>query len=135
MRNPTARPLVWQLAASALLATLLLSSASAQYNYDPGNADEQVPGIRYFGSAKDDQGSLLSGVSILIDSPQAAFVFITDDQGRFHGNLPLDLGPDKVAPKCFKAGFQLVRMNKRPGPQGPKPTVQVDCVLRPASSG
>jgi hypothetical protein len=118
---------------SILLGLLLTSSAFAQYNYDPAAADEQQPGIRYFGSAKDDRGSLLPGVSILIDSRQAAYVFVTDEQGRFHGNLPLDLGPDLVTPKCFKVGFQLVRVNKRPGPQGPKPTVQVDCVLRAGS--
>lgn len=112
---------------------LAIAPVHAQYNYDPAAADEQLPGIRYFGSAKDERGSLLPGVSILIDSPQAAFVFVTDDLGRFHGNLPLDLGADKVAPKCFKVGFELIRVNKRPGPQGPKPTVQVDCVLRPAS--
>jgi hypothetical protein len=128
-----ALPVVLRIAAAIGGGLLAIAPVRAQYNYDPAAADEQLPGIRYFGSAKDERGSLLPGVSILIDSPQAAFVFVTDDLGRFHGNLPLDLGADKVAPKCFKVGFELLRVNKRPGPQGPKPTVQVDCVLRPAS--
>jgi len=120
--------------AMSLAALMVAIPIRAQYTYDPAAPDEQLPGIRYFGSAKDDRGSLLPGVSVLIDSPQAAYVFVTDEQGRFHGNLPFALTPDKVAPRCFKVGFELVRVNKRPGPQGPKPTVQVDCVLRAAAA-
>jgi len=38
--------------------------------------------------------------------------------------------PEVVTSKCFKPGMQLVQMNKRLGPKGPKVIVQVDCVLR-----
>jgi hypothetical protein len=117
------------------IAGLMASSAvCAQYAYDPTAADEQGTGIRYFGSAKDENGSLLSGVSILIDSPSVAYAFMTDNQGRYRGKVDLDMTLDKVTFKCFKVGYEVVRVNKRPGPQGPNPTVQVDCVLRLAKS-
>src|ERR1700722_16786301 len=74
--------------------------AAAQYDYDPSAADEQGPAIRYFGSAKDDKGSLLQDVTIELDGNQSAFVFVTDDQGRFRGNLPLGMGSEKVTAKC-----------------------------------
>jgi len=114
----------------ALVALVAMSAASAQYRFDPSAADEQGPSIRYFGSAKDDKGTLLSGVSVQIDGPDSVYVFVTDEEGRFHANLPLDMVPEKVTSKCFRAGLQQLRITARPGPKGPKPTVQVDCVLK-----
>jgi hypothetical protein len=116
-------------------ALVLGATASAQYTYDPAADDERVPSIRYYGSAKDDKGSLLPGVSIEIDSPDSVYVFVTDEQGRFHANLPLGTVAEKVTAKCFRTGLQQVRVTKRPGPRGPRPTVQVDCVLRRMTSG
>jgi hypothetical protein len=111
----------------------MTSWATAQYAYDPANADEQIPGIRYFGSAKDDKGSLLEGVTVQLSTARVDFVTVTDEQGRFRTVLPLEMVSALVTPKCFKVGFQSVRMIKRPG-TGPKPTVQVDCVLHRTNS-
>ena len=111
-------------------ALTLVSSAWAQYMFNPANADEQGNAIRYFGSAEDDNGALLGGVTILLDTTELAYTAITDEQGRFHVLLPLaGWGVDRVSPTCFKAGFEAVRVTKRPG-MGPRPTVQIDCVLR-----
>jgi len=114
----------------AVVAASAMSIASAQYSFNPSNSDEQVPGIRYFGSAKDANGSLLPGVWFVFDTGSAMYAFVTDDLGRFRGQLPLATVPDKVSPKCRKAGFQVVHVTQRTGTLGPKPTVQVDCVLR-----
>jgi hypothetical protein len=119
--------------AVAVLSLFPLVPVRSQYAYDPNAADEQgVAGIRYFGSAKDSNGALVSGATIMVASNQSSFVFVTDEQGRFHGTLPLDSVADKVTTKCWKVGFQVVQVTKRTGPQGVKPTVQVDCVLRSA---
>src|SRR5262249_45431328 len=102
----------------------------AQYGYDPAGGEASTPGIHYFGAAKDADGSFLPGATISLSSAQGRWVFVTNDVGRFRGNLPIDLTPDKVAPQCFKAGFELVQIATRPGPAGEKPSVQLDCVLR-----
>jgi hypothetical protein len=120
---------------SLIAALALCSSAAAQYGYDPAANGRSAPGIHYFGSATDEGGSFLSGATIALETAQGRYVFVTDDVGRFRGNLPIGLVPEKVSPVCFKVGFQLVRITKRPGPAGPKATVQVDCVLRRASAG
>jgi len=121
-------------AACALLAG---SIAMAQvYSFDPANADEQgPPGIRYFGAAKDEKGALVSGATIVLESGNASFMFVTDEQGRYRGNLPLESAAGKVDANCSKRGFTFVRVIKRPGPEGVKPTVQVDCVLRRVTQG
>jgi hypothetical protein len=105
----------------------------AQYVFNPASADEG-PGIKYFGSAKDINGALLPDVSIQILGDNSTFVSVTDNQGRFRENVTLDMVPDKVKLKCFKEGYQLVRLNKRLGPSAPKQTVQVDCILRATSA-
>jgi hypothetical protein len=105
------------------------STGSAQYVYNPNNADEG-PGIRYFGSAKDDHGALLPGVSVEISGGKLTYLLVTDEQGRFRQLLPLDMLPDKTSFKCFKQGYELLRMSKRAGPSAPKQTFQVDCVLK-----
>jgi hypothetical protein len=129
-RQPTS------LAFWGVVAAFFASHVSAQYVYDPNAADEQgPPSIRYFGAAKDDKGTLLPGTTILLESAQLSFVLVTDEQGRFRANLPLELVAEKVSPKCSKPGFSVVRVTKRAGPEGVKPTVQVDCVLRAASKG
>jgi hypothetical protein len=121
-------------AVCALFTVTLTTATRAQYVYNPANADEG-PGIRYFGSVKDDRGALLPGVSIMISNDQATFLLTTDEQGRFRANLPLDMRPEVVTPKCFKVGYQLVQMSKRLGPTGPKVTVQVDCIMHAARPG
>ncbi len=122
-------------ALACALALAAIAPVSAQYSYDPGNPDEQGPGIRYFGSAKDDKGSLLAGVTVLIDSDEISFVFVTDELGRFRGKVPLNMVAGKVTAECSKPGYEIVRVIKRPGPPAPKPTVQVDCVLRVTAAG
>src|ERR1700722_851375 len=69
---------------SAIAALIFASSAWAQYSFNPDNADEKGPGIKYFGSAKDDQGALLPGVTMVIAH---AYTMVTDDQGRYRGNI------------------------------------------------
>lgn len=113
-------------------ASMVASTASSQYIYNPANADEG-PGVRFFGSAKDDHGALLPGVSILLQSGQLSVLVATNEQGRYRIDLPVDTPVDRVTAKCFKSGLQLVRMNRRAGPKGPKVVVQLDCVLRPAA--
>ena len=122
---------VWR---SIIVALAMISAADAQYGYDPAGGEASVPGIHYFGAAKDDDGSFLTGATITLSSPQGRYVFVTTEEGRFRGNLPADLMPDKVTPQCFKAGFELVRIATRPGPPGEKASVQVDCTLRPAQA-
>jgi hypothetical protein len=110
--------------------------AWAQYTYDPQADDEQMSGkagIRYFGSAKDDRGSLLPDVTFQIGNADGTFIFVTDYQGRFHGMLPFAMPAEKVTAKCFRNGYQQLRVSVRPGPSGPRQTVQVDCVLHAAS--
>jgi hypothetical protein len=114
---------------------MLVSSAAAQYGYDPAANGRNAPGIHYFGSVQDDQGAFLPGATITLDGERGRYVFVTDEQGRFRGNLPTDMPPGKVSPRCFKVGFELVRVTKRPGPAGGKAAVQVDCVLREGRTG
>jgi hypothetical protein len=114
---------------SALGAFFFFTSATAQYAYDPRNLDEQGPGIKYFGSVKNEKGSLLKGAIVLI---QHQYMAVTDEQGRFRVNLPETLPGDKVDVSCSNPGYQTIFVTKRLGPHGPKETVQVDCVMRVA---
>jgi hypothetical protein len=119
--------------ACALAATLVAvgtAPVSAQYSFNPANRDEQKPGIRYFGSVKDDSGVVISDATVMIAATQVNFVLVTDELGRFHDTLGLEMTSDKVKVTCFKAGYRPVRVTKRPGIIGPRPTVQVDCVLK-----
>ena len=106
---------------------MFAAPASAQYSYNPNNADEQGPGIKYFGSAKDDRGALPPGVSIII---QHEIILVTDEQGRYRGNVDYIYTWDHTTVTCSKPGYSFVRVNKRPGPAGlKKKTVQADCIL------
>ena len=118
----------------AAVAAVAASAAAAQYVYNPANADEG-PGVRFFGSAKNDDGALLPGVSILLENGQLSVLIATNDQGRYRVDLPVDTQPERVTAKCFKTGMQFVRMVRRSAPKGPKVMVQLDCVLRAASTG
>lgn len=108
-----------------------LSCGWAQYSIDMPRFDEHEVGVHYFGSAKDDKGSPLPDVTFLLESTQGSFVFVTTANGRFRGTLPVELPMSAVKPKCWRQGFELVRVVKRPGAlAAERPTVQVDCVLR-----
>ena len=100
---------------------------SAQYVFDPNNADEQSGGIKYFGSAKDDQGALLPGVTVLIGRELA---LVTDMQGRYRGSVDPMYTPDQTKVVCSKPGYQLVRVIERPGaPNAARQTVEANCIL------
>lgn len=114
-------------AGSAMAGLVFVSSASAQYSFDPSNADEKSGGIKYFGSAKDDQGALLPGVTIKIGQE---LVLVTDQQGRYRGSVDPQYTPDVTTLGCSKPGYQFVSMIKRPGPAGAaQQTVEANCVL------
>lgn len=127
-RNIPKLPRRLRLAARSILAGLaLVSSASAQYSFDPSNADEQGGGIKYFGSAKDERGALLPSVTVKIAN---AFMFVTDEQGRYRGSVDDNYTPDETTVVCSKPGYQFVRVVKRPGPAGAaRQTVEADCLL------
>jgi hypothetical protein len=115
--------IVW----AGILAVTTALPAWAQYSFDPNNADEQGPGIKYFGSVKDDRGALIPGASVLIAH---TFVLVTDAQGRFRGNVDDGYTADKTVVGCSEPGYKFVRADKRSGPSGGiKQTVQVDCIL------
>lgn len=119
----------------AAAGLLVMASSSAQYVFDSlAEDDHDEGGIRYFGSAKDQKGKLVAGASIVVVDPQAAFIFVTNDEGRFRGRLPAGTDTSQVQLKCSKAGYQQVRVTKRPGPANAEPTVQVDCLLRAESA-
>ena len=121
----------WPASAILLLAG---SIAMAQYSFDMSDIGEGDH-IRYFGSAKDVNGKLVSGATILLAAAgYPSFVFVTDELGRFRGSLPLDAVADSVVATCSKSGFTFVRVTKRPGPEGVEPTVQVDCILDPTAT-
>ena len=119
-----------------LIAAVVSSGTPAfgQYAFDETADHEQEGGIRYFGSAKDASGKLLEDVTILLEDKSASYIFVTDSDGRFRGYLPSESVAGSVSAKCSKAGFSSVKVTKRPGPAGARPTVQVDCVLRSADS-
>jgi hypothetical protein len=117
-------------ACTGIAALMLASPVSAQYTFDPNNADEQQPGYKFFGSAKDVRGALMPGVSFVIEH---AYTLVTDGQGRFRGIVPDTFAINTASVGCAKPGFTVVRVTKRPGPPGlKKQTLQVDCVLQAA---
>jgi hypothetical protein len=105
--------------------------ANAQYSYNPSNADEQGPGIKFFGSAKSQDGVMMADVQFLFAGRDTSIVAKSDDQGRFRAILPLDFGVVRPSITCFRQGFSVDKLTVRPGPTGARQTVQVDCVLRP----
>lgn len=127
--------------AGMLVALCTLGSAfapaRAQYTYSPNNADEKTPGVRYFGSAKDERGALLAGVIVLVRTSLSNYTLLTDETGHFHVKVPFRLIPsgELVFTTCYKAGYELVRMTKRPGIPGQNPAEQIDCVLRRSAAG
>src|SRR5579872_2619484 len=81
-------------AAGSVLGGLVLASpASAQYSFSPGNADELGWGMKVFGSAKDDNGALLPGVTIKIANVS---VQVTDVQGRYRAAIDSVLTTDAL---------------------------------------
>lgn len=120
-----------------LLPWLLLPTiplAAAQYAFDTSRDGHAETGTRYFGSARDDQGTRLPDVIFLLDSPQVTFSFVTDGSGRFAGVAPVELRAGTASARCVKAGFQQVRLSQRPGPRNGRRTLQIDCVLRRTAS-
>lgn len=132
--TPVRRGSRWVTACMFVIACTATAISSAQYVYNPANADEG-PSVRFFGSAKDDNGALLSGVSILLQSGSLSVLIATNEQGRYRVDLPVDTQPDRVTAKCFRKGLETVRVNRRLAPKGPKVMVQLDCVLRAAGTG
>lgn len=117
-----------------LLAILLgigAPIAFAQYTYDPSAADElDKPGVLYFGSARDERGTYVADVLVVLENIQTNFTLVTDARGRFRAKLPPGSTAATVRASCSKPGYVQVSVTKRLGPKGPDQAVQVDCSLR-----
>ena len=117
----------------ALTATFLASlptMVAGQYTVDMSDDAESRPHIRYFGSAKDNGGRRLPDVTILIESRNSNFIFLSDQSGRFSGALPIAMKAPTVSARCVRRGYQTVRVTKRASSGGGKSSVQVDCILK-----
>lgn len=115
----------------AMLGLLISASASAQYTFNPANADEQQPGVRWFGAVRGVDGERIVGATLRLQRERAAFLVVSGDDGRYRVDLPVEMTMDRVAISCFRDGYEFVRLEKRAGPAGGKRTsVQADCVLR-----
>ena len=115
---------------ASLIALTHATAGHAQYSYDPSNPDETNSGFAYFGSAKDERGEFIPDVVVILEIEQFDYVFLTDKTGRFRARLPVEAQPAAVKANCSKPGYELLRVNKRPGPRSAATTLQVDCVLR-----
>ncbi len=117
----------WAGAAAALIGWG--SPAFAQYSMD--SAPALAPGqIRYFGAAKDERGRVLRDVTFSLQSGPITFVYVTDHDGRFRGALPTEVPVARIQARCMKAGYQVIRVSKRPGVASGRRFVQLDCLLR-----
>lgn len=124
------------LAALAVLFGFGVLPASAQYSFNPANADEQQPGIRYFGSVKTLDGRRIEGATIRLERERVAFVVVSEQDGRYRTRLPLDMTADRIKIACAKDGFEFVRVNVRAAPaSAERSAVQADCVLRARAAG
>lgn len=113
------------------LGLLISAPAWAQYTFNPANADEQQPGVRWFGAVRSVDGERVVGATVRLQRERAAFLVVSGDDGRYRVDLPVEMTIDRVAITCFREGYEFVRLEKRAGPAGAKRTsVQADCVLR-----
>lgn len=114
-----------------IIGIVAYSSQAVAYSFDPGNADEQGDGPKYFGSAKTEAGALMPDTQFLFSNRSGASVLaITDEQGRYRIGLPAEFIDSKFRIVCYKEGYINAQMTTRPGPKGPRQTVQVDCVFQ-----
>jgi hypothetical protein len=112
-----------------MMGAAVFSSHAVAYSFDPGNADEQGDGIKYFGAAKTKAGALLPDAQILFSNGMTSFLAITDAQGRYRIFLPKYF-TEHFRITCFKEGFKSEKVMMRPGPRGPRQTVQADCTFQ-----
>ena len=112
------------------LASAMASSLTwAPYGYDPAAHLNDVPGNVYFGSAKDSNGDYVAGATIVLDTKKVEFVTVTDPTGRFRLELPTDVLPADVTPRCSRKDYKLGEITKRLPPDGAPTPVEVNCVL------
>jgi hypothetical protein len=124
----------WLLIAVAGAEVLAFRVAVAQmYAYDPAHP----PGSAhvYFGSTKDSDGNLLSGVTVALDTGETTYVMVTDEAGRFKIEVPKELAASQIKFSCSKPGYVQLRAIRRFAPNKAASPIQADCVLGRRSGG
>ncbi len=112
------------------LASIMASSLTwAPYGYDPAAHQNDAPGNVYFGSAKNTDGDFVPGATIVLDTKKVEFVTVSDPTGRFRLELPVDMLPADVTPRCSRKDYKLGEITKRLPPAGAPTPVEVNCVL------
>jgi hypothetical protein len=99
------------------------------YGWDPSVPREHRPGNIYFGSAKDEDGRYLPGVTVVLVTPQVDFVTVTDPTGRFRLEVPKEVNDTDVSPRCSKNGYAVGRVIKRPPRADATTPVELNCLL------
>ena len=115
-----------------LLAVTALGAdvRAAGYMFDPSAMHERGLSNSWFGSARTASGDYVSGVTIVLATNDVDFVTYTDAQGRFRTDLPPQIKPVDVTPRCSRRGYRQLRISKRTPPGNATSPVQVDCVLK-----
>lgn len=122
---------------AALLPLMLIPTPllAGGYGYDPSTIVDDKEVNIYFGSVRDNAGTMLPNTSVILDNAHNnnVYVGVTDAMGRFRLRLPRDIAPDQVSPRCSKRGYTLVKIIKRPPPGGATTPVEIDFILAPSA--
>ena len=83
----------------------------------------------WFGTARDAAGRYLPGVTVVLETSTLDFVAVTDRQGRFRLELPLQAKPPQVTVRCSKQGHGAARVVRRLPRGGAATPVEIACTL------
>lgn len=124
-------------ACGVLVVGLVLASNCARgqgYGLSPPDPsienDPARSGLVLFGSAKDQDGRYLSGVSVFVESGALSFVAFTNSLGRYRiQSIPPELQLRDLAITCSKPSYAQIKIEKRPAPIGAISPLEGNCFL------
>lgn len=113
------------------LASMSAPVAAQLYgNFIPRGNHDNNPVNVWFGAAKDAAGRYVPGATIVLQTRQVDFVAVTNGQGRYRLELPVNIRPSEVRVRCSRQGYLTARVIRRLPRGGALSPVEANCELK-----
>lgn len=83
----------------------------------------------WFGTAQDASGRYLPNATIVLETRQIDFVAVTNEQGRFRLELPVNIRPTDVQVRCSLKGYSKSLITRRLPRRKALSPVEIGCKL------
>jgi len=113
-----------------MISLVICLPVNAQIYGDFLTAEDENPNVNiFFGVVKNQDKQYIAGATIILSNDMLDFVAISDEQGRFRFQIPVEMTAHDLSARCSHPNFPAGQVLKRLPRRGLTSPVELLCLI------